>query len=79
MDRLRSRIAEADETGLTPTQKIRRRYLRIMKKHPEWAAGTTAREKLSDQAANIYERARYSQHSVSEEDVTAFQTGTKRI
>ncbi len=59
--------------GATPEEKVRYRYKLLLWKHPEWNRGTTAREKLPDAASEIYERARYSDHPVSEEEAEAFQ------
>ena len=59
--------------GGTPEEQIRYRYRLLLWKHPEWSKGTTAREKLPQEAAEIYERARYSQHPVTEEEAEAFQ------
>lgn len=83
-ERLRScrgirRISMADERNLPPDQRIRRRYQRLMKKHPEWTAGSTARENLPVGAASLYERARYSQHPLTDEDAGEFSAGVKRV
>lgn len=50
----------ADETRMTPTQKIRYRYRRLLRRHPDWHEGRTARENLPQAAAQLYEQARYS-------------------
>lgn len=62
---------------MTPNQKIRYRYRKLMEKHPEWEASNTARENLPEEAAELYERARYSDHSVTETDADIFQKETK--
>jgi len=40
--------------------------------HPEWSDGSTARENLPEEAAAVYERARYSEHPVSPEEAARF-------
>ena len=58
--------------GLSPAEKIRFRYRRLVLKHPEWSLGSTARETLPAEAASVYERARYSGHPVTEAEAEAF-------
>lgn len=60
--------------GATPEERVRYRYKLLLWKHPEWNRGATAREKLPEEAASIYERARYSPHPVTEEEAEAFRT-----
>lgn len=64
---------------LPPEQRVRRRYLRLLTKHPEWAAGSTARENLPEDAAAVYERARYSGHPISQEEAARFHAGTRKV
>lgn len=66
---LRKRV---DESTLTPQQRIRYRYLQMWLKHPEWTPERTARENLTGDAAQLYERARYSSHEVTQRDADAF-------
>ena len=66
---LRRRV---DESTLNPQQRIRYRYLQMWLKHPEWTPERTARENLTGDAAQLYERARYSSHEVTEHDADAF-------
>lgn len=73
------RTALADDRSLAPGERIRRRYLRLLYKHPEWTAGRTARENLPAEAAPLYERARYSDHAVTEEEAERFAAGIKRL
>lgn len=73
----RARI-DGSDVALPPEMRIRRRYLRLLVKHPEWSAGSTARENLSADAATLYERARYSDHPVTEADAAKFRAGTRR-
>jgi hypothetical protein len=61
----------------TPTEKIRNRYKRLLQKHPQWKQSSTARENLSEEAAQIYEKARYSSHTVTDRDAEDFKTKTK--
>lgn len=74
-----SRLPIPEPRNLAPAEKIRFRYQRLMRKHPEWDAGSTARENLPENMAALYERARYSQHPVTEEDAAAFSTGSKGV
>ena len=73
------RISAADERAMTPAQRIRYRYQRLLYKHPNWDQGSTARENLPSEAAAVYEQARYSSHPVTQEDATQFANKTKRI
>lgn len=70
--RLGRRLARVDESKMTPGERIRHRYMRLLMKHPEWSQDSTARENLSAEIAPIYERARYSRHPVSENDAERF-------
>ena len=67
------------ERLLPPRERIRRRYLRLRRRHPEWHAGWTARETIPEAAAERYERARYSGHEITEEDASAFMEGVRRL
>lgn len=62
---------------LTPEERIRHRYRQLLGKHPEWTDHTTARENLQEEAARLYERARYSEHPVTDRDAEQFQNHTK--
>lgn len=73
LNRRRRKIRSGRELdSLPPRERIRRRYALLKAKHPEWPAGQTARETLPEEAARIYERARYSTHPVTEEDARRF-------
>lgn len=72
-------ILSVNESKLSPDQRIRHRYLRLMLKHPEWSAGHTARQNLPDESARIYEKTRYSHHPVTEDDAAQFVSGTKQV
>jgi hypothetical protein len=63
--------------NMTPNQKIRYRYKRLLIKHPEWKQYYTARENLPEEAAKLYERARYSTHPITGEEAEQFQSKTK--
>jgi hypothetical protein len=62
---------------MTPVQRIRYQYSVLMKKHPYWSEQSTARENLPKDAAQIYEKARYSEHDVTAEDVQRFDEQTR--
>lgn len=74
----KNRLSSLDERRLPPDQRIRYRFKRLMQKHPEWDSGATAREKLTAEAAPIYERVRYSPYSVTEEEAQRFLAETKK-
>lgn len=63
--------------SLTPTERIRYRYRRLLAKHPEWKRHDTARDTLPEEAAKLYERARYSDHTITAADADRFKNETK--
>ena len=73
------RLTFLEPRNLSPSERIRYRYLRLMRKHPEWDAGSTARETLPENMAVLYEQARYSAQPVREEDASAFTEGIKGL
>lgn len=73
------KLSSADIRKLTPNEQVRYRYRQLMRKHPEWARGSTARENLSNTAASVYERVRYSSSTISQEDAGSFISETKKI
>ena len=77
LSRLR-RMNVGDEKGGTPTERVRMRYKKL-KRRNEWSAASTAREKLSDEAAALYERARYGGETLTEEEAGRFREGTRRV
>lgn len=77
--RRKNRLTRTDPRTLTPGQRIRARYQHLSKKHPAWTSSSTARENLPAELAPLYERARYSQHPITEEEASRFTSGTKRI
>ncbi len=62
-----------------PVEYVRYRYLRLRLKHKDWKTGSTARENLPEELACVYERARYSDHPVTEEEAARFKAETKNI
>ena len=75
----RRRIRYKDDLSLSPGERVRRRYQFLRHDHSDWMPGSTAREKLPDRAADIYEYARYSEHTVSAEDANAFVDIAKHL
>lgn len=73
------RLSAAEERALPPAERIRYCYRRLKARHPEWEAGSTARENLPGKAAPLYEKARYSTHPITDEDVDTFKTNTRRV
>lgn len=65
--------------GTTPGERIRVRYARLMDKRPQWQASSTARENLPEDAASLYERARYSEHEMTREDEVRFGDRLKEM
>ncbi len=78
-ERLVSRLPFLEPKNLSPGERIRFRYQRLMRRHPEWEPGSTARETLPETVAGLYEQARYSDHPVSETDAVAFSDGIKSL
>lgn len=66
-----------DTRRMTPVQRIRYQYRQLMKKHPYWGDQSTARENLPKDAAQIYEKARYSEHTLSQQDAEQFAQKTE--
>ena len=77
LSRLR-RMNMGDEKGGTPTERVRMRYKKL-KRRNEWSAASTARETLPDEAAALYERARYGGETLTEEEAGRFREGTRRV
>lgn len=74
----KKKVRGIDERKLPPEERIRYRYLRLMVKH-KWSRGSTARENLPDSMAPLYERVRYSVHTVTEEDAQRFSAESKKV
>lgn len=73
------RMAPEDAKNMSPTEKVRYRYRRLRRKHPDWTQASTARETLPEDAAILYERARYSGETLTEEDAGRFRENTRRV
>ena len=69
---LRKGKRSAAQSPDTPVGHIRFAYARLLRRRPQWTPSSTARENLSVSAAEIYERARYSSHPVTKDDVQRF-------
>ena len=76
---LRRLFQQVNEDKLSPTERIRYRYSRLLHRHQDWQPGSTARENLAEEAADIYERARYSTRSVSPEEAEQFAQYSKTV
>lgn len=68
----RKRSCRVDEGRLSPRERVRYRYQRALEKHGDWSEASTAREHLNARAAELYERARYSEHEVTALDADTF-------
>lgn len=75
---VKTKRQRVDERKLPPDQRIRYRYLNLMIKR-KWSKGSTARENLPEYMAPLYERARYSNHAVTEEEAQRFAADAKRV
>lgn len=62
---------------LPPREQIRYRYGQLAKKHPKWRSADTARDNLAESAAELYEKARYSDHTITQQDAVRFKNETK--
>lgn len=62
---------------LPPREQIRYRYGQLAKKHPQWRGADTARDHLEEAAAELYEKARYSDHPITQQDAARFKSETK--
>jgi len=74
----RTRFGRSDRS-LPPRERIRYRYRLLLNRHKDWSRASTARENLPDDLSPLYERARYSEHPITEEDAASFSTGAKRV
>jgi len=79
LSRLRQSLTFVSEKRLSPAERIRYRYRRLLGRHPDWHESRTARENLRRDAASLYERARYSAHPVTEEDAEQFSSNIKNL
>ncbi len=76
-DRDKPRRSMPSLRNMTPAERIRYRYRRLASKHPEWKHHNTARENLQSDAAQLYERARYSDHPITEQQAEEFKNKIK--
>ena len=79
LKRLRARLERADESKMTPAQRVRYRYRRMRMKHTDWREATTARETLPSEAAQLYERVRYGGEMLTEEEAESFRKETRHL
>lgn len=73
------RFVPEDERNMTPAQRVRSRYRRIKRRHDDWSDASTARETLPQEAAALYEQARYSGQPLTAEDAERFRQDTKGL
>lgn len=79
LHRLRQRLIKVDEKKLTPAQRVRYRYLRLRIRHEEWSPASTARDTLPEEAAQMYERVRYGNQCLTEEEAQKFKARTRSL
>ena len=72
-------FAHVNEEKLSPMERVRYRYRRLLRRHAEWLPGSTARENLPQQAAQLYEKARYSGEDVTAEEAESFARQAKAL
>ncbi|MBQ7868319.1 MAG: hypothetical protein IJ354_09245 [Clostridia bacterium] len=72
-------FAHVNEEKLSPVERVRYRYRRLLRRHAEWLPGSTARENLPQQAAQLYEKARYSGEDVTAEEAETFVRQAKAL
>lgn len=77
LGRLR-RFAPEDMRGLDATQRVRAHY-RSLKRRRKWEKASTARETLPEEAARLYERARYNGEKLTDAEEERFREATKKI
>lgn len=75
--RLKKEKAEQIPGWLSPAKRIRRRYKALLDKNSHWRKSSTARENLREDAAQIYEKTRYSSHTITKQDAEDFKNKTK--
>lgn len=75
---LRRRNAKRNLKELPPREQIRVRYSILRGRHPEWEKSHTARETLNEASAQLYEKARYSSHEITQQDSEAFANQQNR-
>ncbi len=72
-------LKHINEDRLTPAERIRYRYKRLMRRHEEWLPGSTARENLPLSAASLYERARYASQPITAQEAETFAAQAKEL
>ncbi len=72
-------LRQVNEDRLTPAERIRYRYRRLVRRHEEWSASSTARENIPSDAATLYERARYASHPLTAEEAERFAKQAKQL
>ena len=72
------RAAPVEDKGRTPAEQVRMRYKRLKQKR-EWNSASTARETLPQEAAVLYERARYAGEMLTDDEAACFKEETKRV
>lgn len=78
--RLSLRIKRRSRTEAeTPGERIRALYAHLLRRKPQWPDSSTARENLPEEAAALYERARYSDHEAAQEDEDRFRADIRSI
>ena len=70
---------QVNEEKLTPVERVRYRYRRLLRRHQEWQPGSTARENLPADSAVIYERARYSGADITPQEAETFAQQAKSM
>lgn len=75
---LRRRNAKRNLKDLPPREQIRVRYSILRGRHPEWEKSHTARETLNETSAQLYEKARYSSHEITQQDSESFANQQSR-
>lgn len=72
-------LHQVNEEKLTPVERVRYRYRRLLRRHQEWQPGSTARENMPTDAAVIYERARYSGADITPQEAETFAHQAKTM
>lgn len=73
------RVSLQQERMMLPDERVRYRYKRMALRHNEWDPGSTARENLPVELADIYERARYSGSVPTADEAEFFAEKSRKI
>ena len=76
---LRRRLRQINEAELSPNERIRYRYQRLLWKRTDWGRSSTARENLAQENAGLYEKARYSSTAVTAEEAEQFAAYSRTL